>query len=251
MSMTASRGATGIIGRVREYRVATDRFEVIARYIQRGSVLDVGCVDSRPQKEETGSRLERKSESLLVDRIVAVNPNTVCLDIDESGIDRLRDRGYQAVCADATDVDLGEEFSTIVAGELIEHLENPGLFLRNMHRHLQPGGVLLLSTPNPFSIARFWKIVRRGMPPVHEDHTCWFDPVTLEQLLERCGLEPIAGYWIQPAKKRLRNWPYLLRRFFCHHFLVVARKPRDEPSRTPGDTESSDPLRLYRNGSKP
>jgi len=35
----------------------------------------------------------------------------------------------------------------IVAVEVIEHLFSPKRFLENMHRHLRPGGTLLLSTP--------------------------------------------------------------------------------------------------------
>jgi len=43
-----------------------------------------------------------------------------------------------------------DEFDTVVAGEVIEHVEEPLKFLRNCRRLLKPGGRLVLSTINPF-----------------------------------------------------------------------------------------------------
>lgn len=39
-------------------------------------------------------------------------------------------------------------FGAIVASEVIEHLDNPRAFLRECHKLLEPGGHLILSTPN-------------------------------------------------------------------------------------------------------
>lgn len=45
-----------------------------------------------------------------------------------------------------------ESFEAITAGELIEHLDNPMLFLKKCFDTLKPDGVLVISTPNPNSI---------------------------------------------------------------------------------------------------
>ncbi|MDB5189504.1 MAG: methyltransferase type 11 [Parcubacteria group bacterium] len=42
-----------------------------------------------------------------------------------------------------------ESFDGITSIEVIEHLENPYHFLRECARILKPGGILILSTPNP------------------------------------------------------------------------------------------------------
>ncbi len=42
-------------------------------------------------------------------------------------------------------------FDAVHAGELIEHLERPVEFLRGCLRALRPGGIVVLSTPNPNS----------------------------------------------------------------------------------------------------
>ena len=44
------------------------------------------------------------------------------------------------------------KYNTIIAGEIIEHIENPSLFLKNCHRYLKENGRLILSTPNATSL---------------------------------------------------------------------------------------------------
>jgi SAM-dependent methyltransferase len=203
--------------------VLRDRLPVIERFVRAGSVLDVGCVDARNAREDAASRIEHKP-NLLFKRICDINPNAVGLDIDPVGCQALRSMKYNVVCADAETADLGHSFDTIVAGEIIEHIENPGRFLRNMARHLNPAGTLIVSTPNPFYAGQSWKIWRFGRPAVHEDHVGWHDPITLTALLKRTGFEPFEAYWIQPETKLLKTWKRLLRSYFSHTFMLLARK---------------------------
>ena len=44
-------------------------------------------------------------------------------------------------------------FDVVVAGEIIEHVPNPDLLLREIRRALRPGGTLIVSTPNLVSWA--------------------------------------------------------------------------------------------------
>jgi 2-polyprenyl-3-methyl-5-hydroxy-6-metoxy-1,4-benzoquinol methylase len=199
-----------------------DRIEAIRPYVEARSVLDVGCVDARTQREGSAERIERKPDPLFR-RLTELNAETLGVDIDADGVDRLRHMGFRVQCADAQTMELGRRFDTIVAGEVIEHLENPGAFLRNLRRHLWDDGILLLSTPNAFAARSLWKILRYGRPSVHEDHTCWFDPLTLGQLLRRTGFAPVAGHWVESPHFRLRAWPRYLRQYFSRSFLLVAR----------------------------
>jgi len=43
---------------------------------------------------------------------------------------------------------LDKEFDAICAIEIIEHVENPYLFIRKCFRVLKPGGILVITTPN-------------------------------------------------------------------------------------------------------
>ena len=199
-----------------------DRMAVIRPFVQAGSVMDLGCVDARTGKEASAKRLERKPDALFR-QLVELNPNTVGVDIDEEGVHVLCQQGFRVVCANAETMNLNQQFDTIVAGEIIEHLENPGLFLRNLLRHLKPSGTLILSTPNPFYTNQVWKIWRYGRPQVHEDHMGWQDPITMGQLLRRTGYEPFSGYWVQHGGKLLKTWRTLFRPYFAHSFVMLAR----------------------------
>jgi len=204
-------------------RTIKDRFEVIEPHIRGKDVLDLGCVDSRKARHSAQQRFEYKV-NLLHKRIAQVNPGVIGIDIDPEGAKVLRQQGYNVLVENVETMNLGREFDTIVAGELIEHLENPGLFLRNMHRHLKPGGVIIISTPNPFYAGTSWKIWRYGRPSVHEEHMGWQDPTTLSQLLNRTGFDVIDGTWVQPPANPLKIWKRWIRPFFSHTFLVVGQK---------------------------
>jgi SAM-dependent methyltransferase len=201
-----------------------DRMEVIAPLVKGRKTLDLGVVDSRRARQGTAGRLEGKSSSLLFRRICAVNPDALGVDIDAEGIDILRQEGRHVKIADVMTMDLQEQFEVVVAGELIEHLPDPGQFLCNTRKHLTSEGTLVLTTPNPFSCRQAWMIWRHGRPRIHEEHVCWFDPVTLCQLCHQCALEPYAVYWIRATGGNvLKTWPRWFRQFFSESFMVLAR----------------------------
>lgn len=200
-----------------------DRFNVISQHTASGkSVMDLGCVDSRPARHDAVARIEYKA-NLLHKRIAEVNSDVLGVDIDPDGVDVLNQQGFKVIVANVETMDLARRFDTIVAGEIIEHLENPGLFLRNMRRHIADDGVLILSTPNPFYAGSAWKIWRYGEPAVHEDHVGWQDPTTMRTLLARTGFAVEECFWVQPEAKILKTWKRLLRPYFSHTFMIVAR----------------------------
>jgi len=57
-----------------------------------------------------------------------------------------------------------EKFDSIIALELIEHLEQPLTFLRRLKSLLKPGGFLIVSTPNAVSYLVFLRSLLRGVP---------------------------------------------------------------------------------------
>lgn len=54
----------------------------------------------------------------------------------------------------------------VTAFQVIEHLENPFFVMREAHRVLRPGGIFMISVPNPFNLSFRLKFLFTGnMPP--------------------------------------------------------------------------------------
>ncbi len=192
-------------------------------------VLDVGCVDARPDKRPSPERINAGGSlgTHIFSHIAAHNPGVLGIDRDAAGVEHLRAAGFRVEVADAMQLDLGEErFDVILATEIIEHVEDPGRLLRSLAKHLAPGGRLLITTPNPHHSAQLSKIWRKGAPNVHSEHVLWLCPTTLARLFERVGLRWVEGVWIAPSRPRLRNWRRYLRPRFNPAFGAIAELDR-------------------------
>ncbi|MFQ5429234.1 MAG: class I SAM-dependent methyltransferase [Phycisphaerae bacterium] len=122
-------------------------------------------------------------------------------------------------------------FDAIHAGELIEHLERPVEFLRGCLECLRPGGIMVLSTPNPNSpIERLLTIPlsRRffyGKGGVYQPfgHICLYPQRWLIRILEVAGFTgvklssggfPLPGVGLVPFP---RPW--------CYQTIAEAARP--------------------------
>lgn len=191
--------------------VYRSKLEWIGRFLSPTCrVLDVGCV-CHDLDQTAVPWLHR----FLVDRAGYV----VGVDILPEAVERMNRQGYRAVCADAETLDLNETFDVVVAGDLLEHLENAGRFLDRAARHLAPGGVLLLTTPNPVTVVRLLRVLLKGDAGANKEHTCWYTARVLRQLVQRRGFRVVEEAhvddtrlfypWFKPAASASR-----LRKFF-------------------------------------
>lgn len=88
-----------------------------------------------------------------------------------------------------------ESFDAVLSLATLEHLDEPGLHLREIYRALKPEGILLLTTPSPrgkpvleFLAYRLKLIDRQEI----EDHRQYFNSAMLETVLENAGFTPPA-----------------------------------------------------------
>ena len=80
-----------------------------------------------------------------------------------------------------------ERFSAVHASHLIEHVDDPAAFVREVARVLRPGGVFICVTPNIGGLqARLFGAGWRSAIP---DHVTLFDKSTLRRLLAEAGFE--------------------------------------------------------------
>jgi 2-polyprenyl-3-methyl-5-hydroxy-6-metoxy-1,4-benzoquinol methylase len=168
----------------------------IKPHISGNKVLHVGCVAHDESKRESGNW----THGLIVEEADEV----LGIDILQEDIEKLQNEGYNVEYADAENFELNQTFDTIVLGELIEHLTDFDGLLRSIRKHLAPDGKLVITTPNAMAV--HWTALRfLNIEFVNREHTCWFDNVTITQLLERYGFRVVETSYSGDASFRLTD----------------------------------------------
>lgn len=115
------------------------------------------------------------------------DPNSIAM-LEAAGFDNI----FQADLEQLDQLDMDEKFDVIIAGEMIEHLNNPGLFLGGIQRFMHAETRLVLTTINAYCGMRFAMYGFRGkrgsVEFVHPDHVAYYSYSTLKVLLERHGM---------------------------------------------------------------
>lgn len=158
------------------------------------SVLDLGCVQHSAEHES--------SQLWLHGIIKKTAKNLVGVDYAQDEIIKLREKGYNILFSDINkEIPTNEKFDVIVVGNLIEHLSCfDGLF-DNAKRLLKNNGILAISTANPFFREQYFFSAFKNDIIVNKEHTCWIDPITLEQLANRFGFTTSKVYWVKEKWK--------------------------------------------------
>jgi 2-polyprenyl-3-methyl-5-hydroxy-6-metoxy-1,4-benzoquinol methylase len=189
--------------------------EIIINLVKNKNVLDIGCVQHSWDK----SLNKEWMHGILVQHAKYV----FGVDILADDIKILKEQGYNVGIGDAENFSLGFKFDVIYAGEIIEHLGNQGLFLKCCKKHLKNDGVLVITTVNCFSLLFFYLYFRRLLQ-VNNEHTCWYDEITLKQLLSRFGFSVEKVYYLHAYKIGNSKTKRILSDFFK---LICPRNMRD------------------------
>lgn len=198
------------------------RVEFIVNACRGKKVLHLGCTNHPFTQEAIDN------DMLLHFELEKVADELFGFDYDQAGLDVLRQAGgknlYPADLEKLEDVPLSEIFDVIVAGEMIEHLSNPGLFLRGIQRFMNEQTDLLITTINAYSAMRFIIYGLRGKKganePVHPDHVAYYSYKTLNLVIEREHLKinEFAFYDVGPEHRQFNRWFYNLFNDVCVKF---------------------------------
>ncbi|NNM76591.1 bifunctional 2-polyprenyl-6-hydroxyphenol methylase/3-demethylubiquinol 3-O-methyltransferase UbiG [Sphingomonas sp. ID1715] len=99
-----------------------------------------------------------------------------------------------------------EPFDLITSMEVIEHVDDPAVFVRGLAKALAPGGLLILSTPNRTPLSRLAMItLGEGLGAIPRGTHDWERFLTPDELrvhLEAAGLEvlDVTGLAFGPAR---------------------------------------------------
>jgi len=172
-------GAYRRYAEARDLKIATARRRIarIQSFAPRRRLLDVGC--------SCGFFLEAASDGGF--DISGVELSSAAISLARPDI-RAR-----IVCGDVN-VLLGKSdrrFDVVTAFDIIEHTHDPARFLREIRAILEPGGLLVVSTPDTGHVLR--RLMGRSWPMLQPlQHTVLFSRQGMAQLLGGCGFRVAA-----------------------------------------------------------
>jgi 2-polyprenyl-3-methyl-5-hydroxy-6-metoxy-1,4-benzoquinol methylase len=181
------------------------RIDYLLQQAQGKQVIHVGCVDHLPlipQKIQRGTWLHR--------RLVEQAARCIGIDVHEEGLAYVREQlGYPDVLrcdliADPVPAEIAaQRWDLMVLGELLEHIDNPVLFLEAIRtRYAGYVDELVISVPNAFRFENFFAAMRHT-EHINTDHRYWFTPYTLAKVVLQAGMRVVSfqfcqGYRLSP-----------------------------------------------------
>jgi hypothetical protein len=160
----------------------------IERHIKGKGVLYLGCVDDNPENIRKSVDLHKILHNRAKSILGVYHSKDVVAELNASG--------YDSICVNVELMELDNKFEIAVSADVIEHVSNCGLFIKKICDHLLPGGMFLVSTPNPIGLVRILELIVLGKSKTNLEHTCWFTGQVLDQLAYRYGLKVIDHVFI-------------------------------------------------------
>jgi 2-polyprenyl-3-methyl-5-hydroxy-6-metoxy-1,4-benzoquinol methylase len=78
---------------------------------------------------------------------------------------------------------------SVIASEVIEHLDSPLNFLLECKRIVKKQGRIIITTPNSLSIAEFQGLISKEKPLDYTGHLYGWNKITFERLIDRARLK--------------------------------------------------------------
>jgi SAM-dependent methyltransferase len=164
-------------------KTAERHLQIVETYASKGKIIDVGC--------SSGAFLNAAANAGW--QVTGLEPASVlCAKAKQL----LNGRG-EVICATLQQAALAKEScDALTLWDILEHVTDPVIFLRDCAALLRPGGHLFVNVPDVRSGTA--RVLGERWPLFLPRHLNYFDRVTLNRCAKQAGLEWVA-YGRQPA----------------------------------------------------
>ena len=158
---------------------------LVRKYKLQGKALDIGAAGGGNTQVLSAHGLD-----------------ATALEFDNSGIQVCKFRGVACIQGDAREIPLGDEtLDVVMAFDLLEHVIEDTLVVKEMFRTLKPGGIMLIAVPTGKDL---W-----SAHDVAVDHVRRYDRGELRALIDTQNFE-VLEHWswnivLRPIVKMRRN----------------------------------------------
>lgn len=176
------------------------RTETILRLVSGKRCIHIGCCDHIPVIEE-----KIKSKIWLHGILEECCTDILGIDINKKAVDYVNKKNLcknKVYYADITETNFIEkipnrEFDYVLLGEVVEHLDNPVYFLKNMKENLRKYGFkgrYIITVPNAFCFLQN-PVYKNAIECINTDHRYWFTPYTIAKIMIRADIKPEELYF--------------------------------------------------------
>lgn len=170
---------------IKRYNELLDKFEP---YKKTNKILDVGCgigyfLEEAKKRgwDVYGTELSQKSANICIEKGITIKGST------------LDAKHYTP-----------EMFDVITSFEVIEHINNPQIELRNFNTILRKGGLVYITTPNFNSLLRY-RLKSAYNIITYPEHLSYYTSKTLKILFHRFGFKSLGVATTGISLTRLRT----------------------------------------------
>jgi SAM-dependent methyltransferase len=143
------------------------------RRLTGGTLLEVGC-----------------GYGYLLDEARAYFDGRVGTEFSVGGAEIARSTGAEVFVGGVEQISTERKFDTVLAVQVIEHVYQPLTFVEQLISHTQPGGHIVVATPDIGGALR--KAMGRYWPSFKvPEHVGYFDFRTLSRLMDKAGLRDV------------------------------------------------------------
>ena len=190
------------------------RPNVIFDYVYSNMVLHLGCTDQLSLINE-----KVKSGIYLHTQLSRIASECLGIDTNKAALEHLYGLGItNIIYADITKPGIGritdEHWDYLIIAEVLEHIDNPVLFLQDIALYYK-GSIdrLIITVPNAFGLINVSQALKNGVESINSDHRYWFTPYTICQVARQAGLvldELVMCVYENSAKMIDSNYELLL-----------------------------------------
>jgi len=157
-------------------RTAKSQVRLIQKYVSGTSLLDIGCAQ--------GFFLFSASEAGYTTKGIEISQDAAEYAIREFGLD-VEAKPFEGLRFSEN------SFDVVTLWQVLEHVPFPLMVLKEVHRILKPGGLVIASTPNIEGIPA--KILRKKWWDIKRLHINQFTTKTLADILQNAGFKKMSS----------------------------------------------------------
>ena len=165
------------------------RVDLLKLLVKGKRLVHFGCVDHLPLIEQ-----RRRTGMWLHEILSGVCTDLVGVDINEEGVQYMNDQGFETHISNVVTMPVPDSIASrkwdyIVAGEVLEHIDNPVDFLGAI-REKYKGCTerIVITVPNALSYTNF-RFALKNIEMINTDHRYWFTPFTLMKVAMQAGIK--------------------------------------------------------------